>query len=163
MAEHQLEILAVRGKGYALKVGSRKVFHELFSSNNGMLTREDRIKFLIMKLARTSEWCDLLELEDDLFVSHTTLENDIREIRNRISEHEPYLTVLREGNRIRLDDDEVKRRNIMVRLYSENWIMIPETGSSWKISSCRRKLWTCSGEHGKISCAATIFLWMISA
>lgn len=121
MAEHQLEILAVRGKGYALKVGSRKVFHELFSSNNGMLTREDRIKFLIMKLARTSEWCDLLELEDDLFVSHTTLENDIREIRNRISEHEPYLTVLREGNRIRLDDDEVKRRNIMVRLYSENW------------------------------------------
>lgn len=121
MASYGLEIFATRGKGYYLKIGNRKVLHELFSDRNTMQTKEDRVKYLILTLVRASGWCDLLELEDDMFVSHTTLENDVREMKKRITYNEPYLAVLREGNNIKLEDDEVKQRNIMVRLYSENW------------------------------------------
>ena len=121
MSEYKVKILATRGKGYDLKVGSRKVFHELFSEQDLIVTREDRIRFLILKLVREDGWCDLLQLEDDLFVSRTTLENDLKEIRRRITKHQPYLPLMREGSRVRLGDDEVKRRNIMVRIYSENW------------------------------------------
>ena len=82
-------------KVYDLKVGSRKVFHELFSEQDLIVTREDRIRFLILKLVREDGWCDLLQLEDDLFVSRTTLENDLKEIRRRITKHQPYLPLMR--------------------------------------------------------------------
>ena len=121
MAAYKLEILATRGKGYFLKVGNRKVFHELFADQTSVLTKEDRIKYLILRLVRAHGWCDMMELEDDMFVSRTTLENDLREIRHRITCNQPYIELIREGNNVRLADDEVKRRNIMVRIYSENW------------------------------------------
>lgn len=121
MAAYKLEILATRGKGYFLKVGNRKVFHELFADQTSVQTKEDRIKYLILRLVRAHGWCDMMELEDDMFVSRTTLENDLREIRHRITCNQPYIELIREGNNVRLADDEVKRRNIMVRIYSENW------------------------------------------
>ena len=148
MAAYKLEIVATRGKGYVLKVGNRKVFHELFSDRDTIVTREDRIKYLILHLVRADGWCELPELEDDMFVSRTTLENDLREVKQRITCNEPYIGVIRDGSRIKLEDDEEKRRNIMVRIYSENWdydsrdgIMLKDQTMTPKALDQLRRLW----------------------
>ena len=172
LAAYKLEILATRGKGYFLKVGSRKVFHELFSDKASVQTREDRIKSLILRLVRAPGWCDVPQLEDDMFVSHTTLENDLKEIRQRITYNEPYLALIRKGNAIRLDDDEIKRRNIMVRIYSENWdydsrdgIILKDREMSPEILDRLRKVWKSAlrKNHLELDDFGLIYMIMASA
>jgi len=121
MGAYGLQIKAVPGKGYYLHMEDRKVLHELFSGKENIQTKEDRIRYLIMKLVQSEEGCDLRDLEDDMFISRTTLENDIKEIRLRITENKPYLNMHRKGNFVSLDNDEIKKRNILIRLYCENW------------------------------------------
>lgn len=172
LAAYKLEILATRGKGYFLRVGSRKVFHELFSDKASVQTREDRIKSLILRLVRAPGWCDVPQLEDDMFVSHTTLENDLKEIRQRITYNEPYLALIRKGNAIRLDDDEIKRRNIMVRIYSENWdydsrdgIILKDREMSPEILDRLRKVWKSAlrKNHLELDDFGLIYMIMASA
>lgn len=121
MDSDHIQIQAVHGKGYFLQVEDRTILHELFSEKDNIQTREDRIKYLIVNLVYSSDWVDLRELEDGMFVSRTTLENDLKDIRNLISENQPYLPLLRNGNFILLEDNEIKKRNILIRVYSENW------------------------------------------
>ena len=118
---HNIRIQAVHGKGYFLQVEDRTILHELFSEKDNIQTREDRIKYLLVNLVYSNDWVDLRELEDDMFVSRTTLENDLKDIRSLISENQPFLPLLRNGNFILLEDNEVKKRNILIRVYSENW------------------------------------------
>ena len=47
---------------------------------------------------------------------------------------------MREGSRVRLGDDEVKRRNIMVRIYSENWDYDSRDGFFLKMRCWNRRL-----------------------
>lgn len=121
MKPFHIQIKALHGKGYSLEVEDRSAFHELFFEKENFQTKEDRIKYLILKLIRSEDWCDLGMLEDDIFVSRTTLENDLKIVKSRISEHKPYLPLLRKGNFAKLAEDEVKKRNILIRLYCENW------------------------------------------
>jgi transcriptional antiterminator len=118
---NNIRIQAVHGKGYFLQVEDRTILHELFSEKDNIQTREDRIKYLLVNLVYSNDWVDIRELEDDMFVSRTTLENDLKDIRNLISENQPFLPLLRNGNFILLEDNEIKRRNILIRVYSENW------------------------------------------
>ena len=148
MAPHNIQIQAVRGKGYRLQVGNREALHELFSDGENKQTRQDRIRYLLDRLVRSDEWCDLLDLEDEMFVSRSTLENDLKEIRQRISENQPCLLMLRNGNSIKLENNENKKRNILIRLYSENWdydsregIVLKDGIFSEEILNHFRKMW----------------------
>lgn len=116
-----IQVRAVRGKGYWLQIGDREVLHELFSEGENKQTRQDRFRYLMERLVKSSGWCDLLDLEDEMYVSRSTLENDLKEIRLRICESQPFLPMERSGSLIRLADDEYKKRNILIRLYGENW------------------------------------------
>lgn len=123
---HMLEsfriyIKAVHGKGYYLKIGNRRVFLELLAEKDNLQTKEDRIKTLLLKLIKGNEFLDLRELEDDMYISKTTLENDLKIIKKRIMENRPYIQLLRNGNNIRLADDETKKRSILIQMYCENW------------------------------------------
>lgn len=118
---YKIEIKAIRGQGYQLKVKNRQVFHELFSEKDNIQTKEDRIKYLIIKLVRSDDWTNLGDLEDNMFISRTTLENDLKEVKNRITDNKPYISIIRKENYIKFEDDEVKKRNILIRIYCENW------------------------------------------
>ncbi len=121
LESQDVHIQAVRGKGYWLLVGNRAVLHELLSDGENKQTRQDRIRYLLERLVRSDEWCDLMDLEDEMYVSRSTLETDLKEIRLRISENQPCLPMLRNGNYIKLENNENKKRNILIHLYSENW------------------------------------------
>ena len=132
LKEKGICIEAVSGKGYRLKVEDRALFHEMISDREIIHTKEDRAVYLILRLISSDNWVDLSELEDEMFVSRTTLENDIREIRNRICDHEPHIAMKRKKNAILLEDDEMKKRNILLRIYSEHWDFDSREGISFR-------------------------------
>lgn len=116
-----IQIQAVRGKGYWLQIGDREVLHELFSEGENKQTRQDRFRYLMSRLVKSSGWCDLLDLEEEMYISRSTLENDLKEVKLRICDNQPFIAMERNGNLVRLADDEYKKRNILIRLYGENW------------------------------------------
>ena len=125
---YDIQIIPIHGKGYMLSIKDRSVFLKLFSERENYVTKEDRIRTLILRLLRENDWCDIGDLEDEMFVSHTTLEKDIKGIKKRISLQQPYLKVERKGNLIRLEDDERKKRDLFTRFYVENWDYDSEEG-----------------------------------
>lgn len=128
LKKYDIQILSIHGKGYSLSMNDRSVFLKLFSEKENYVTKEDRVRTLILKLLREDTWYDIGDLEDEMFVSHTTLEKDIKDIKKRISLHQPFLKVERKGNLIKFEDDERKKRNLFTRFYVENWDYDSEEG-----------------------------------
>ena len=129
-----IRVSACPGKGYVLKVSDRKRFHELISDQDHIRTREDRIMYLMRVLLESDEWIALADLEEQLFVSRTTLENDLREVRRRIVESEPYIGLVRKHSSLLFEDDERKRRDILVRMYLERWDFNSREGLAFRHS-----------------------------
>ncbi len=121
LVQYGIQVKALHGKGYLLKIHNREVFHSLFSEKDSLQTREDRIRSLIRRFAKSGDFWELCDLEEEFYVSRTTLESDLKEIKSRITDHQPFLKMERKGTLIRFEEDEIKRRNILIHLYCENW------------------------------------------
>lgn len=117
----EIKIDAVHRKGYRLSVKDRVALVGIFSQEQSYITKEDRISTLLLKLLRSDGWFDLGNLEDEMFVSSTTLEKDIKALKRQISEQHPHIQILRKDNKIRLEDDERKKRDLLTRFYAKNW------------------------------------------
>ncbi|MCR5194907.1 MAG: HTH domain-containing protein [Pseudobutyrivibrio sp.] len=121
LADLGIQIQAVHSKGYTIQVKDRSTLLEIFSDEQNFITKDDRITALLLKLLRHDDWYNLGELEDEMFVSNTTLEKDIKVLNKIIFEQHPYLKVERKLNSIRLEDDEHKKRDLLTRYYAKNW------------------------------------------
>ncbi len=112
------EITSYRGKGYVLQIHDRERFHSYISGNVVLLTREDRTQYLLLRLLWSEEPLHLDQLEDEMFISRTTLESDIRALQSHwITER---LQFLRRRDTLFLLQDEPEIRIAFLRLYSEN-------------------------------------------
>lgn len=116
-----LQVVAVHGKGYTLQVEDRTALLEIFSEDQNYITKEDRINTLLLKFLRHDGWYDLGILEDEMYISNTTLEKDIKTLGQMIFLQHPYLRIERKDNAIRLSDEEKKKRDLFTRFYAKNW------------------------------------------
>ncbi len=121
LESYGIQIRPLYGKGYSLLIKDRHVFIELFSEHESYASKDDRIRTLMIRLLRENDWCELGVLEDEMFVSRTTLENDLKTVKKQISARHPYLQMERKGNFVRLENNEIKRRDILIRNYAEYW------------------------------------------
>lgn len=117
----EIKVEAVHGKGYELQIRDRAFFHQLFAKEPLLDTREDRIRYLIIRLINEKDWVNMDDLEDTLFVSRSTLKKDIESIKSQIGDRRPYLQLLRKDNAIRFEENEDKQRRVLIQLYCENW------------------------------------------
>jgi len=120
---HGAKIETIRGRGILLKTegASAELLSDPMYYHNTLQTREDRANFLIVKLLLSDTDLELGELEDEMFVSHTTLENDIRFVRKYLAAHRPYLHLERSENRISIKDEEWKKRLLLTKIFAESW------------------------------------------
>ena len=121
LADSDIQVQAIHGKGYTIQVGDRAALLKVFSEEQNYITKEDRITALLLKLLRHDDWYDLGDLEDEMYVSNTTLEKDIKVLNKTIYEQHPYLKIERKGNCVRLADEEKKKRDLFTRFYAKNW------------------------------------------
>lgn len=121
LAPHCIQIEAKHGFGYFLNADDPSVLADLARSNVSFLTREDRIRHIITRLCLSDTSLDLYDLEDEMFISQTTLENDLSALRDYCSSFRPHIRLLREHNAICFEPNERKKRALLTRLFTENW------------------------------------------
>ena len=54
--EKEIRIISVRGKGYTLSIKDRSGFLELFSDKQNYISREDRVRTMILILLSKDDW-----------------------------------------------------------------------------------------------------------
>ena len=116
-----VEIDAVRGKGYLLKSQDPKVLQEIVYENAGLLTQDDRVRAILEILLDSRDPADLGEMEDELYVSRSTLESDLRRIIFQYEKEQPHIHLIRKRNTVQLETDEWKRRYVWNLLLLNNW------------------------------------------
>ena len=123
LAKYGLKIDTIRGKGILFEMGgaSSTLLDYPMSPGNTLQTRADRVNFLVVKLLLSDKGLDLGELEDEMFVSKTTLENDINYVRKFLSSRHPHISLMRSENRISIENDEWKKRLLFTKMIAESW------------------------------------------
>lgn len=119
-----IRIIAKRRWGYALEADDRDLLVKLNQSTNSFLSREDRIRYILFRLCLSDDPVNLYDLEDEMFISRTTLEHDLLFLRKKYflaQPAQPYIKLSRHKNTIFLEPTERKRRMLMTRLFVENW------------------------------------------
>ena len=123
---HELEpynarIESIRSKGYYFEAEDPEKIREINRIETAFFTREDRIRALAIQLCIAEKPLSCYDLEDDMFVSHTTLENDIRLLRLRYMMNGPRIRIITQHNDISFEQDESKRRSLLISLFMEHW------------------------------------------
>lgn len=128
LKEYDVSIEAVRGKGYRLIGKSQILLQQLVYRQNGLLSQDDRIREILWTLLDSLDPIPLGELEDELYVSRSTLEQDLRWISFHYEKDQPHIRILRKNGAISLEADEWKRRYILNLHYIRDWNFNYEAG-----------------------------------
>lgn len=118
IAQHGATISSIRGAGYCLVIDDDKTFrsylNQLFHDRPNVIpsTSEERILFIIRKLLLTEKYVKLDELAKELFVSKSTIHNDLREVKKNFQRYDLTLeTVSNFG--LKVKGNELKLRYCM--------------------------------------------------
>ena len=115
------KIDSVRSKGYFFTAQNPDKIRELNRINTAFFNREDRIRYLAFQLCLTDTPINVYDLEDEMFISHTTLENDIHILKLLYMLKSPFIDITNEHSMLSFARDEKKRRYILTSLIHEHW------------------------------------------
>ena len=121
MEPYRIKISSYRSKGYRLTAEDSAIVQQLLQAETAFLTKEDRLRYLAFQLCLTDGAIRTDELEDEMFVSHGTLENDLHDLTEKYVRRGPRIKFRNKNNRISFEQDERKRRMILSELYYEHW------------------------------------------
>ena len=78
---HGIRIVSKRSIGYLLESEDPEALKQLNQSSGSFLSRDERVRHMAFQLCLYDEPLDLYDLEDEMFVSRTTLEHDLYALR----------------------------------------------------------------------------------
>lgn len=114
-------IIPLKSRGYTFYAQDFKKIEELNRIDNAFLSKDNRVRYLAFKLCLSNSAVNLYDLEDEIFVSRTTLKHDLDELESRFVRGEPHIALLHDKDNIRFEQNEKKRREILNSLYFEGW------------------------------------------
>ena len=118
---YHAQIRSERSKGYCFEAEDPERIRRLNQIELVLFTKADRIRYLILRLCLAEAPLNLLDLEDEIFVSHTTLSQDLQSLRQKYVASEPFLRLVQKKNELYLEKDEKKIRELLARLFHEDW------------------------------------------
>lgn len=121
LADWGIHIHSKRSWGYRLTAEDDALLKELSQTGQSFLSREDRIRHIAFRLCLAEHPINLYDLEDEMYISHTTLEHDLEALRKKYILPAPHIDFHRAKNSISFGKDERKRRAILNKLFTENW------------------------------------------
>lgn len=116
-----VRITSKRSYGYILEAQNPDVLKQLSLGSDSFLSRDERIRYIAFALCLSDTPLELYDLEDEMYISRTTLEHDIVAFRKKYILQHPHIGFKRHKNHIFLEKDERKRRIVLNRLFAENW------------------------------------------
>lgn len=121
LAPFHAKILSERSKGYLFSAENADILPKTGSVDAAFSTREDRIRYLTFQLCLSDNPINMYDLEDELYVSHTTLENDFHFLKTKYVLCAPYIKLIQTKDEIAFEPAEHKRRIILNKLLHEDW------------------------------------------
>lgn len=115
------KIDSIRSKGYFFTAENGDKIRELNRINTAFFTRDDRIRYLAFQLCLTDTPISVYDLEDEMFISHTTLENDIHTLKLLYMLKSPFINITNRHSMLSFEPDERKRRHILTSLIHRHW------------------------------------------
>lgn len=121
LADCGVQITSKRSSGYLLEAENDQDLQALSQSSNSFLSRDERVRHIAFRLCLADTPINLYDLEDEMYISRTTLEHDLHALRRKYILPDPHIAFYRHRNHIHFEKDERKRRIILNHLFSENW------------------------------------------
>lgn len=118
---YEAQILSERSKGYLYYAKNPDIIQKLNQIDTAFFTKEDRMRYLAFRLCLTDEALNIYDLEDEMFVSHTTLEHDLHYLKMRYVLSEPNIKLEQKKDNISFEKNEKKRRAVLNQLFHEDW------------------------------------------
>jgi lichenan operon transcriptional antiterminator len=116
---NRVQIVSVPGQGYRLDTRSKVSYAELsaipFDVGSRIDSPEDRVCHLMYLLAESSSWIVLDELSRLLFVSKSTIEQDLGRVEKRLADY-GLKVERRPRHGIRVVGSEINRRRCLINL-----------------------------------------------
>lgn len=121
LVPYHTRIVSEKSKGYFFHSENPGILQEINKMDNVFLTKEDRIRYLAFTLCLSDIPVNIYDLEEEMFVSHTTLEHDLNELREKYVLAPPYIALTQSRDELTMEQDERKRRSILNHLFHEDW------------------------------------------
>ncbi|WP_188455844.1 BglG family transcription antiterminator [Virgibacillus oceani] len=110
------EIISQRGKGYKISSMSKQQLKELqnavetenFLFDTKSVTPDDRVRFIIKRLLYANESITLESLSDELYVSDSTIKNDLKKVKEVLNSYN--IKVVKDNKGIRAKGNEINKR-----------------------------------------------------
>lgn len=120
LLENGAEIQSVMGKGYQLKIGNEKQFRKYLQSIAKEMSEEDfipnapedRVTYVIKRLLLAEDYVKLEELAEALYVSKSTVQNDLKSVKDILSNYDIKLKS-RPNHGLEVEGNELKLRFCM--------------------------------------------------
>ena len=119
LRDYEAEIIGIHREGYVLRCTDRDKINQLIASGSRFLSERDRGNYILYDLICGGEGRSLGEYEDQMFVSFSTMEKDIRYIKANYSESYPFLKIKISKGKVALEDNEVKKREILIHILEQ--------------------------------------------
>ncbi len=116
-----ITVVAEKSKGYRLQAENPDILKELTQKSDSFATREDRVRYLAFTLCLSDIPVNMYDLEDEMFVSHTTLEHDLHHLNMQYVLAYPRIRLIQKKGYLEFEHDERKRRAILTRLFCDDW------------------------------------------
>lgn len=121
LKDYGIAIESKRSVGYLLKAKDSDQLAHILKINDSFLSRDDRIRYILYRLCVEQKPINLYDLEDEMFVSSTTLDMDIQTLKKNYIQAYPFIRFYKKKNFISLEPHELKRRIILNTIFTENW------------------------------------------
>ncbi|MCU1476464.1 MAG: transcriptional antiterminator [Subtercola sp.] len=110
-----LDIIASSAEGYRLNRDAYAEYRRVASRATEPETPRDRLYQLVRKLLDATAGLDVYGLADELFVSESTVEADLRKVKTMLDES--TLTLVRAGSLVSVEGPEENRRKLISRMF----------------------------------------------
>jgi len=121
LSQYGAKVKSARGTGYELSVLDEKQFHQLlkelsanqlFDATSIPTVPDDRVHYLIKRLLLADEYLKLEDLADELYISKSTIQNDLRDVKKQLCKYD-ILLEKRPNYGLKAKGDEMKMRFCM--------------------------------------------------
>lgn len=114
-------IVSQNSKGFLFQSENPEKIKQLSRVDIAVFTRTERIRYLAFRLCESNEPLNLLDLEDEIFVSHSVLLSDIAALKQKYTYGEANIRVILRGDEVYIEQDEPKIRALILSLFHEDW------------------------------------------
>jgi len=110
LEDYQCQIVSKRGKGYKVKAENKELLNSILSKYVEREQNQEREHLIILQLLNAEKPIDLFDLEEFLFISRSTLNTELQNVKKTLDSLYPSIDLRRKNGKVELVGSETTLR-----------------------------------------------------